>query len=460
VIRSERLRSVLGQTPLVLGTTMFNAVLVALVLAWQAGETRAWLWLAALLAVSLARGVGWWTLRRSTKQRRLWLLVIGGSVCGGVLWGALSLLTFPSAETYQLFVALVVGGMCAGSVVAYGAHFPAAAAFVLPASLPLAVRFGLEGQPLGLVWATLVVVFAGGMLRIGSISHRTFGALFRLQAELESRTASLDAAEARLQAEIAEHQATEAALRHVQKMEAIGQLTAGIAHDFNNMLTAIGGNLQLIRDAPVADGAIRRYAEAGERAVDRGAKLVALLLGFVQPAGATSGITQVNALLRDFLPLLRRAAMPCRMETRFAEDLPGCAVEAAQFQSAVLNLVINARAASPDGGTVTLVTALAESGPADAPTEATARPGRFVAVSVADTGSGMTEDVMARAFEPFFTTKPPGKGSGLGLAQVLSFARAAGGHATLASTPGVGTVVTLLLPAATCATRSGQLPAS
>ncbi len=438
----------LDQTPLVLGTTMFNAVLAAAVLVAVAGEAPAWIWLGTMLAVSLARGLGWWALRRSTDERRQWMLAIGGSACGGVLWGALCLLTYPSAETYQLFVAFVVGGMCAGSIAAYGAHFPTAAAFVLPASLPLALRFLLESQKLGLVSAVMVVLFAGGMLRIGWISHRSFGALFALRAELARRTAALDAAEERLRAEIAEHQATEAALRHVQKMEAIGQLTSGIAHDFNNMLAVISGNLQLIRDAAGADGPIRRHVEAGERAVDRGAKLVAALLGFARPADAAGRNEQVNAMVEDFLPLLRRAAAPCRLETRLAPGLPGCAVETAQFQSAVLNLVINARDASPNGGTVTLATSATEYAPADLPAGETVRSDWFVAVSVTDTGSGMTEAVRARAMEPFFTTKPPGKGSGLGLAQVVSFARGAGGHATLHSKPGMGTTVTLFLPPA------------
>jgi signal transduction histidine kinase len=362
------------------------------------------------------------------------------------LWGALCLLSFPSPEMYQLFVAFVVGGMCAGAVAAYGAHFPSAAAFILPACLPLVLRFLLEGQPLRLVPAAMVALFAGGMLRIGWLSHRTFGTLFRLQAELARRTASLDAAEARLRVEMAEHQATEAALRHVQKMQAVGQITAGIAHDFNNMLTAIGGNLELIKAAAGDDGVIRRQVDRAERAAHRAAALVGSMLGFIRSADAAGGRVQVNALLEDFLPLLRRAAEPCRLETRLAAELPGCAVEAAQFQSAVLNLVINARDASPGGGMVTLTTGLAEIGVADLPGEAMVRPGRFVAVSVADTGLGMTEEVRARAFEPFFTTKPAGKGSGLGLAQALAFARGAGGHATLQSTPGEGTMVTLLLP--------------
>ena len=375
----------------------------------------------------------------------------------GILWGALCLLNFPSAEVYQLFVAFVVGGMCAGAVLpAYGAHFPSAAAFILPACVPLVLRFLLEGQPLRLVPAVMVALFAGGMLRIGWLSHRTFGALFRLQAELARRTASLDAAEARLRVEMAEHQATEAALRHVQKMQAIGQITAGIAHDFNNMLTAIGGNLELIKTAAVDDGVIRRQVERAERAAHRAAALVASMLGFVRSADAAGEIVQVNALLEDFLPLLRRAAEPCRLETRLAADLPGCAVEAAQFQSAVLNLVINARDASPGGGTVTLVTDSTELGLADLPAEGIVQPGRFVVVSVADTGHGMAEEVRARAFEPFFSTKPAGKGSGLGLAQVIAFARGGGGYATLQSAPGAGTVVTLLLPEAAGEVAAGS----
>ena len=433
--------------PLVLGTTVCNASLTATALALWAGETRAWPWLWVVLAVTLARALLWLGLRRRAGAGGLRLLAIGGSACAGVVWGGLCLLTFPAPETYQLFVAFVVGGMCAGAISAYGAHFPSAAAFVVPVSLALALRFALERQPIWLVLVFMVLLMAAGLLRIAWNSHRSFGALFGLQAELARRTAALAAAETRLRAEIAEHQATEAALRHVQKMEAIGQLTSGIAHDFNNLLTAIGGNLQLI-EAEAGDAPVRRYVEAAERAADRGAKLVALLLGFVRPAGAAAGTVQVNALVQDFLPLLRRAAGMCRLETHLAADLPECAVEAAQFQSVVLNLVINARDASPGGGTVTVRTELVAANSLELGPGAAAPPRRFVAVSVADTGTGMTEEVRARAFEPFFTTKPPGKGSGLGLAQVLSFARLAGGHATVDSAPGEGTVVTVFLPEA------------
>ena len=265
------------------------------------------------------------------------------------------------------------------------------------------------------------------MLRIGWLSHHTFGALFRLQAELAQRTASLDAAEARLRAEIAEHQATEAALRHVQKMEAIGQITGGIAHDFNNMLTAIGGNLQLIHDAAGADGPIRRYVTAAERAADRGAKLVASMLGFVRPAGAArrdraderpaAGFPAAAAPGRGAMPAGNKAGRrPAGLHGR------GGAVPIGDTQLGDQRPRREPCRRLGDSGTE-----VAAPGPAEFPPELTAEPGWFVSVSVTDTGSGMTEDVRARAFEPFFTTKPPGKGSGLGLAQVFSFARAAGG---------------------------------
>ena len=446
-VRSERLRAVIGQMPTVLGATGIIAALTAAVLAVSAGNRLAWLWLGAILTLTVARAIAWWQLRWSTDRHRLSRWVIGGAASAGALWGVLCLLTFPTANTYELLVAFVIAGMCAGAVAAYGAHFPSAVSFILLASLPLALRFLLDGQPLRLVLAAMVLVFTLGMVRVAWISHRNFGAVFRLQAEAAIRAAALDAAEAQLQVERAEHHATEAALRHVQRIRAIGQLTSGIAHDFNNMLTAIKGNLQLIATAAGVESKIRRYVNAAERAADRSTELVASLLDFARPEGPGAPAVQVNHLLLDFLPLLRRAAAPCRVETRLAEGLPDCALGAAQFQSALLNLVINARNASPQGGTVTLTTALAaEPVAAELAARQAAVPTRFVAVSVTDTGSGMTEDVASRAFEPFFTTQPQGKGSGLGLAQVLSFAREAGGRAVLQSTPGQGTAVTLFLP--------------
>ena len=446
-VRSGRLRALARQMPTVLGATVINALLAA-ALVVSAGNRQGWLWLAGILALTAARAAFWWRLRTGTGFRRLSLLSSASAGAAGMLWGALALMAFPAPETYELLIAIIISGMCAGAVVAYGAHFASAAAFILPATLPLALRFLLDGQPLRHLMAAMVTVFAAGMLRVAWVSHRNVGAVLRLEAELSRRTAALDGAGARLEVELARNQATVAALQHVQRMQAAGQFASGIAHDVNNMLAAIQFALYGIIAATGGEGAVSQHVKAAESAVESSARLIASLLGFVRPGDSSAAPARVTAMITDFLPLLRRAAAPCLLETDLADGLPDCAIGTAQFQSAILNLVINAHNASPGGGTVTIAATLAAPGDAAAAGYAGAASGsgRFVAVSVADTGCGMAEDVAARAFDPFYTTGPPGKASGLGLAQVLAFARDAGGHAALRSTPGAGTVVTVFLP--------------
>ena len=157
----------------------------------------------------------------------------------------------------------------------------------------------------------------------------------------------------------------------------------------------------------------------------------------------------LNMLLREFQPILVRAlGDTIQLQTSLASDLPICEADPAQFQSAILNLVINARDAMPKGGHVWITTRETMLGAEDLRANLDASPGRFVSVSVQDDGSGMTAKVLARVFEPFFTTKEIGKGSGLGLSQVYGFTRQSLGHVHLRSEPGAGTCVTLCLPIA------------
>jgi nitrogen-specific signal transduction histidine kinase/CheY-like chemotaxis protein len=246
-----------------------------------------------------------------------------------------------------------------------------------------------------------------------------------------------------------EHQRAEAELRQAQKMEAVGKLTGGVAHDFNNMLAAIGGNLELIRDATARGEPIGRYVSMAERAADRGAKLVSSLLSFGRRQALKLAPMDVNVLLVDFLPLLRRAAGAIRFETRLAPALPECIADGTHFQSAILNLVLNARDATAEDGAIVLTSRPVLLTEADLLPGAAVTPGAFVAVSVTDTGSGMTLEVKEQAFDPFFTTKEVDRGSGLGLSQVYGFARQCGGHVTIDSAPGEGTAVTIFLPVAT-----------
>jgi len=244
---------------------------------------------------------------------------------------------------------------------------------------------------------------------------------------------------------------TEEQLRHAQKMDALGKLTGGVAHDFNNLLTVILGNAEALLDRagdPGLPEKLRKPVELIRVAGERAAGLTRRLLAFARRQPLDPVETDVNALLQDFDELLART-LGERVTVRFerGEGLWPTVVDRNELHNAILNLAINARDAMSAGGTVTIRTTNRVLD-ADRAREWELPEGDYVAVSVSDTGEGMTPDVIARAFEPFFTTKPAGKGSGLGLSMVYGFARQSGGSARIDSRPGTGTTVTLLLPRA------------
>ena len=241
-------------------------------------------------------------------------------------------------------------------------------------------------------------------------------------------------------------------LRQSQKMEAVGQLTGGIAHDFNNLLTAVVGSLELITRRPDDHERVRRLAQAAHEAAMRGAKLTGQLLAFSRTQQLLVVPVDVNGLLAGMEELLTRSVAPLvAVRLDFGADAGLALADANQLELAILNLAINARDAMPEGGTIRIATA-AVAWPGAPGDELQA--GDYVEIGVADTGTGMSEAVRARAFEPFFTTKSVGVGTGLGLAQVYGIARQAGGTARIESAPGQGTVVRLLLP------RAPELPQS
>lgn len=233
-------------------------------------------------------------------------------------------------------------------------------------------------------------------------------------------------------------------LERSQRLSALGELTGGIAHDVNNLLSVIGLNLELIREQ-VGDGEGQELASAALAAVDQGAKLTRGLLAFAQRQPLRPTAVPLAPLLGGLETLLRRA-LGGRVELRIslAPGTPPALADAAQLESALVNLVINARDAMPNGGTVSISAAAA----AEAELAALGVAAPAVRIAVADDGVGMTAEVLARAFEPFFTTKGSGKGTGLGLAMVYGFARQSGGEVRIDSAPGQGTTVTLWLPAA------------
>ena len=242
---------------------------------------------------------------------------------------------------------------------------------------------------------------------------------------------------------------TEEQLRQSQKMEAVGQLTGGIAHDFNNLLTGIIGSLDLMQKRVTQGryGEIERYTTLAKTSANRAASLTHRLLAFARRQPLDPKPVNVNQLVASMEELLRRSiGEQIRLDIVAAGGLWGTFCDPHQLESALLNLAINARDAMPDGGVLTIETANAWLDARYAADLRDVEPGQYVALSVSDTGVGMSPAVQARAFDPFFTTKPIGQGTGLGLSMVYGFARQSEGHARIYSEQGQGTTVKLYLP--------------
>jgi CheY-like chemotaxis protein len=232
-------------------------------------------------------------------------------------------------------------------------------------------------------------------------------------------------------------------------MESIGQLTAGLAHDFNNLLQVVQGNLEMMRHK-LGDERLLRYLDNAASAAERGAKLTRQLLAFARKTRLETRPTDLNDLVNEFGDMLESTA-GSRIDLQFnlRRRLPTTMVDPVHLEMALLNVLINARDAMPDGGTVVISTATLKLDGREADRVADGLPaGEYVALSVADEGSGMPDHVLERATEPFFTTKETGKGTGLGLAMVHGFVQQSLGRLEIESRVGRGTTVRMLFPAA------------
>jgi signal transduction histidine kinase/CheY-like chemotaxis protein len=458
-IRTEQLRAVFRQLPISLAVNLVNAALTAIVLSTIGAQVFPLVWFFLVALITAGRGILWRHYRRSLsgyESDHIWSrLAVCGSLLAGSCWGFGGMLLFPIVPTSgQIFLTFVIGGMCAGTVVLNASYLPTLLAFLLSASLPMAVRFFAEGTAADNALGAMIVVFTTALSLAGVHLNRFFLDGMRLRFELNE-------ANLRLQSEMAEHRATEAALRQAQKLEAMGQLTGGIAHDFNNLLTVVIGNLVLASGRASDNSSILPLLQSALRSAERGVALIQRLLAFARKQHLDPQSVDFGALVAGIEELVRRTVGPAiHLEIATDANLAPALVDANQIELAILNLAINARDAMPEGGKlrISLHNRRADhSSPPELP------PGDYVLVSISDTGTGMDDAILAQAFDPFFTTKQVGNGSGLGLPMVQGFAVQSGGSVRIRSKLGEGTTVELWLPQAAgppLGTSSTQPPGS
>lgn len=258
-----------------------------------------------------------------------------------------------------------------------------------------------------------------------------------------------DTLEARVASEVAERTRVEETLHQAQKMEAVGQLTGGIAHDFNNLLTGIIGSLELMQRRHSAGSSKddERYINAAVTSAQRAAALTQRLLAFSRRQTLDLKPIDVNQLVASLEDLLNRTTGEnIKVVTALRAGLSLACMDANQLESALINLVINARDAMPYGGTITISTAAFDVKSDQQAKQAELKEGQYIQLTVSDTGMGMVPDVLAKVFEPFYTTKPIGQGTGLGLSMVYGYLKQAKGSVQILSEPGNGTSVHLYMP--------------
>ena len=324
-------------------------------------------------------------------------------------------------------------------------------------AFPLAVMISVDEGRVLVDWRHEALTLVGVAVGLGGAVVVLLLSLSRRSRQVERLLEQTHVAHERaeqvrdgLLQQISERERAEGALRQVQRTEAIGQLTGGVAHDFNNLLTVVLGNVEILQRRTALDGnrMLSERLSAIRSAAERGATLTGHLLAFARRQPLMPKAIDLNGMIEGMRDLLD-SALGRLTHAKFclAGGLWPAMADQSQIEMAVLNLVINARDAMPDGGVITIETANhrrtekigADGSPA----------GDYVAITVRDTGTGMAPDVLLRVFEPFFTTKAPGSGSGLGLSQVFGTARQLGGEVRIESAVNRGTAVTVDLPRAT-----------
>jgi signal transduction histidine kinase/CheY-like chemotaxis protein len=463
-VRAEQIRALYRQSVWVFLANPINAVIVSLVL-WAAASRPLLLWwTGAMGAITAARLLLRWQYRRvapTLDQSRIWgMRFVSGTTLIGLAWGLGAALLYDRHNpALQLFVIFIVGGMVAGASGTLAFYVPAFLGFGMAALLPISVRLAVEGDPMRIAMAVLVLVFGTTLILVALNTQRSLTESIRLRfvnehllKRLSSAQTSLEEINRTLEERVVERGAAlerqGQTLRDAQRMESVGLLAGGVAHDFNNLLTVVMANVDLLSSdrsfGPAAHVAVNEIREAGSRA----AALVSQLLAFGRRQLLVPKVLDLNAVVRDMQGLLSRligdhvdlavAFCPRRLLTM---------ADPRQIEQVIINLASNARDAMPNGGRLLIETDHEDVGHGGASSEPAGVPsGSYAVLTVRDSGVGMDSETKRQVFDPFFTTKPLGKGTGLGLATVYGIVDQSGGHIVVESQPGAGSRFKIYLP--------------
>jgi len=436
-------------------------------------------WLGWMLLASVVRLAIWLKFQRTDKGDRntsFWFhATMFSALISGIGWGAAAILFLshvspvmdPANATMakDVITIVFVAGMSAGALASFGPILPAFSIYVITSLLPVGILLALKATEPHLLMSVTAGIYLVFLLYSARRYNVLFDEIFRtgfeneklveqlraardeLEQNVIERTGELRRTVVSLEKEMAERQIVERQLAQAQKMEAVGQLTGGIAHDFNNLLTVVFGNLESVRTLAIDQAKILRHTEIAYRAAKRGAELTWRLLAFSRQQPLQPMVTDPGRLLHGMEDMLRRTlGETISLQTDAEPGLWSIHADQAGLENAILNLVINASDAMPDGGTLRITLRNEQFNSAHSAPHDEDPTGPCVAIRVADTGGGMDAESVERAFDPFFTTKDVDKGSGLGLSMVHGFVRQSGGYAVVESEPGRGTTVTMAFP--------------
>jgi signal transduction histidine kinase/ActR/RegA family two-component response regulator len=460
-VRAEQVRTIYRQSVPVLATNCVNALIVVAVLWSSAPRLSLACWVVLMGLMTLLRaGLARQFHRQDppASDAAIWARrFLVGSAVAGVLWGAAGFSIVHAGQPMaELLVIFMVGGMCTAAAGTLAAYLPAFVVFASPAVIGLALGVARLGEPLHQLMAGVVLLYGAGLFVVARVNHRALTEAFALRVENADLVACLERAHARLEdshrdleRRVAERTETlrkqAEVLRDARRLEAIGRLAGGVAHDFNNLLTILLGNISELSARRTLDARMRSALSEMRDGCLKGADLVRQLLTFGRRQPSHPETLDLNQVIGTLEGLLRRLLSE---QTTLRVDLEPCRLfvlsDPTQLEQVIVNLVTNARDAVVDGGIVSVESHALEL--LERTDEVPA--GKYVELTVSDTGTGMDAETRQHIFEPFFTTKEVGKGTGLGLATVHGIVEQSGGYIRVTSTLGGGSCFRVYLPAA------------